>query len=258
MRFHRTGKGSGIALAVNRFGVRFLATLGLICFLAALPGNFLGTSTTNVGLRIERGEDFRPSLLSRISDDPGNATLGRCDRRFLLSLLLIRLRTVEKALELGEIDRIDSGLNLVKSTAIENISCSPSQGFAWLALFWARNLADGFRNENLALLDASYKYGPHEGWIALSRNAMAFKLFAQLSPALQETVLTEFVGLLGAQQLDAAMSIFTGAASPYAQRILPLLAPLPFQIRLEFARRLARAEINADVPGIELKNAAGQ
>jgi hypothetical protein len=247
-----------IALAFNRFAVRLLAVLGLIGCLFNLPGNFLGTATTNIGLRIERGEDFKPSLLSQISEYPGKAAVGRCDRRFLLSLLLVRLRSVEKALELGELDRIDAGLNLVKSTAIESISCSPGQAFAWLALFWARNLADGFRNENLALLEAAYKYGPHEGWIALSRNPMAFRLFPQLPPALQETVLAEFAGLLGAQQFDAAISIFAGAASPYAQRILPLLAPLPFQIRLEFARRLARADIIANVPGIELKNPAGR
>src|SRR3954470_9267674 len=88
----------------NRFGVRILAALGLMGCLVSLPTNFLNTATTNIGLRIERGEEFRPALLSQISDDPGKTTPGSCDRRFLLSLLLVRLRMVEKAIELGELD----------------------------------------------------------------------------------------------------------------------------------------------------------
>ena len=134
-----------------------------------------------------------------------------------------------------------------------SLSCAPADPFLWLALYWVEVTENGSKPDYLNYLRLSYQLGPHEGWIVLKRNPLAFGAFQQLPPDLRENVIDEFVAMVRDSRFsDQAADILIGPAWPERDLILPHLTQISEYDRKRFADVLyGRGYVN--VPGIGLE-----
>jgi hypothetical protein len=170
------------------------------------------------------------------------------------SAAVIRLRMAERY----ESDNPGKSLDTQQSKELDDavrgaLSCSPSDPFLWIALYWIE-LKNHGSNEP-AYLQMSYRLGPNEGWIALKRNTVAFTNFGQLSTDLKEQALNEYIRLLASKQFFAeAADILVGPAWKVHDLILSRTATLSERDRQIFAQVLQSKGYDISVPGIRLQN----
>ena len=105
----------------------------------------------------------------------------------------------------------------------------------------------------LKYLRLSYRLGPHEGWIVLKRNPLAFAAFQQLPPDLREAAINEFAAMVRDSQFsDQAAEILIGPAWPERELILSRLTRLSDSDRRRFADELYRRGYDLNLPGVGL------
>src|ERR1019366_8525833 len=139
--------------------------------------------------------------------------------------------------------------NVIRSS----LSCVPADPFLWLALYSVEVTENGFKPDYLKYLRMSYRLGPHEGWIVLKRNPLAFTVFQQLPPDLGENAINEFVAmLLDSHFSDQAAEILIGPAWQEREQILSNLTRIGDVDRKRFADVLQRRGYDLNVPGIGL------
>jgi hypothetical protein len=203
--------------------------------------------------QIIRGEQFDfPGLKGEI---PGIDAIDRssyCRPAAIRSAAIIRLRIAEQAMAQDDQPLMNQQLIASDRGIRESLSCSPADPFLWLALFWTDTNLNGFRPDDLQYVRMSYQLGPNEGWIAITRNRLAFAMFDQLPPDLAESALREFVAMINAQMYAQAAAILTGPAWHERQKILSRLNTVPLQNRKIFEDALYARGANVVVPGTEL------
>ena len=175
-----------------------------------------------------------------------------CRPHALRSAAIIQLRIWEVAASTNDRQRRDEQLKSLANVIRSSLSCAPADPFLWLALYSVEVTENGFKPDYLKYLRLSYRLGPHEGWIVLKRNPLAFAAFQQLSPDLREAVVNEFVAmLLDSHFSDQAAEILIGPAWPERELILSNLTRLTDHDRRRFTDALHRRGY-VNVPGIGL------
>lgn len=177
-----------------------------------------------------------------------------CRPRAVRSAAVIRLRMAElyksanpgKSLDWQQSKELDDAVR-------DALSCSPSDAFLWMALYWIELMNHG--SNEPAYLQMSYHLGPNEGWIALKRNTVAFTNFSRLSTDLKEQALNEYIRLLASKQFfTEAADILVGPAWKVHDLILSRTATLPERDRQTLARVLQSKGYDISVPGVRLQN----
>ena len=176
-----------------------------------------------------------------------------CRPAALRSAAIIQLRMLEVAASANDRQHLDEQFKSLGNVIRSSLSCAPADPFLWLALYSVEITENGFKPDYLKYLRMSYRLGPHEGWIALKRNPLAFAAFQQLSPDLRES---------GSQRIccyvadngfsDQAAEIFIGPAWPERELILSHLTRLTDIDRRRFADALYRRGYDLNLPGIGL------
>ena len=167
-------------------------------------------------------------------------------------LLWLALYSLEVAASANDRQHLDEYLKSLGNAIRSSLSCTPADPFLWLALYSVEVTENGFKPDYLKYLRVSYRLGPHEGWIALKRNPLAFAAFQQLPPDLGENAINEFVALLESGLSDQAAEIIIGPAWPERELILSHLTRLSDYERQSFADALHRRGYDLNVPGIGL------
>ena len=214
------------------------------------------TSLDHAAARIVMGDRYRPEELDRYAPVIAALELTPAVRATSLrSAVIVVLRQAETAIEDGRRADIDAHMDALGRLLPRALSGLPGDAFLWLALFWRDNLALGFDQARLPLLDMSYETGPNEGWLGVKRIVRSLALWEQLTPALKTAVAREFVGLVKARFFRAMPDIFTGPGWAARDALLPGLAQIDEPTRRAFARALNQRGVNVDVPGIEQPDA---
>jgi hypothetical protein len=185
--------------------------------------------------------------LERSADTPA------CDTRVLEMIVPIRLRLVELALVEDNDERARELTARLQRDAGKLLSCAPYQSFAWLVLFWSRNLEGDLAPDDFDLLRMSLRTGPHEGWISRRRNQVALAAYDALPADLKQSTVAEFRDLAQTAYLADAAATFVEIAPQSARDdILARLADLPPETLADFAERVRiLSEGKIELPAFE-------
>jgi hypothetical protein len=149
----------------------------------------------------------------------------------------------------AESSALDEQIETTRNSLLAAISCLPSDGYLWFALFQIESLRSGLSDKYVSYLAMSYKVDPNEAWLAIPRNRAAFAIFPSLNEDLKTAVLDEFVLLVRTELYREAIDIFLGAARPYQDLVVKQMSKAQPQNRQRFALLLARMGIDAHIPG---------
>ena len=248
-----TNKRSGPAIARYNIPLRILFILfggiAIIWGLETFPMFWRQETIERTARLIIRGERYKIEALNGempIIDAIEKAT--NCVPRAAWSASIIRLRIVEQG-----------GVDSRQGEALDNsirsaLSCSPSDPFLWLMLYWEAVTKNGLQEDYQNYLRMSYQVGPNEGWVAVKRNYLVFANLDRLPNDLVDDGLNEFIRLLKSRNFfTEAANILVGPAWRVRDRILLRLSELSERDREAFAQVLESKGYEVPIPGIQLQ-----
>jgi hypothetical protein len=173
-----------VFLLLSTFGIAF-------AFTALLSANSPQTSQ-RMYRQILAGESFSITLLTRASQRAVEFQQDLCDREARFSLALIELKLAEGSLAEGRSEEADAHLRSASAQTREQIGCSPTNGFAWFLAFWSEFLSGNLDEGKWRYIDASYRFAPHEAWVALIRLPLLAKIWSVVPVDRRGLVLDDF------------------------------------------------------------------
>jgi len=202
------------------FFLRVLISAFAVCAIgwvvSVLPFFLSEMAIARTADRVMLGDVFSLSALDAISQNGGAGTAERLRSSTLAKLAIIELRIAELSVSKMGMEGADGALSVARQSIINALRESPSESFLWLSLVWL----DADQSNQLRYLRQSYKYGPHEGWIAVRRIWFALKLFDRLPADLADCATAEFVDLIRSHQYSDAAEIIAGPGWPIRQLLL--------------------------------------
>jgi hypothetical protein len=229
----------------------FAGAIGVVAGAKTAPIFWDQISLDRYGPRIISGDSFDADLIARLEEVGSNADTGlSCRALTLRNLVIVRLRIFELAT--AAVDRkrlLESGIAL-RRTVRDALICSPGDSFLWLIEYWLEVNQSGLNAKALQFMEASYRYGPNEGWISAKRNSLALAIYDQLPKPLARRVILEFASLVNSGFYREAVAIIAGPGTGRRELLLEALTSVDVNRRAEFARHLRGANIRQEVPGI--------
>ena len=177
-----------------------------------------------------------------------------CDPVRLHDAVILRLAALEQAVAVSDQSYLGSAYDRLSDATRSALGCSPTDGFAWLTLFWLEVRKHGYQSNDGNYLRLSYALAPYEGWIALWRSKLAIAVLDRLPDDLSAQALDEFTGLVETERLyPESMAIFASAPPGTQARLaerLKTAKPVPRQV---FARMLYDSGTDVTIPGVDAK-----
>jgi hypothetical protein len=236
----------------------FVVILGGIAIwwgIVGFPVFWQGSSTERIAGRIIAGDPFKVEVLGRqLPIINSIETSAYCRPAALRSAAIIQLRMVEAATSANNGKHVDEQLKSLGNMIRSSLSCAPADPFLWLVLYWVESTENGSKADYLKYLRMSYLLGPSEGWIALKRNRLLFRIFEYLPPDLAEHAVSEFTALLRTYLIGEVADILTGPAWRVRDIILPHLLDVPEQQRRAFREFLYNKGYDLSVPGVDRRS----
>lgn len=207
-----------------------------------------------IATRIIAGDPFKLETLTQqlpIIDSIKRSAY--CRPAALRSAAIIQLRLWEVSASAKDRQHSDEQFKSLGNVMRSSLSCAPADPFLWLALYLVEVNANGLKPDYLNYLRLSYRLGPHEGWIVLKRNPLAFAAFQQLPSDLREDVIHEFFAMVRDSQFSAqAAETLIGPAWAERELISSRLTRLTNSDRRRFADKLYSRGYDLNVPGVGL------
>ena len=243
---------TGPYILLARSFVIILGCIGVAWGIVEIPVFWQDSSIERIATRIIAGDTFKVETLAQQLPITASIKSASCRPAALRSAAIIELRMMEIAGSANNRQKLDHQYKSLVDVIRSSLSCAPADPFLWLALFSVEMTENKFEPDLLKYLQLSYRLGPHEGWIALKRNPLAFAAFQQLSPDLREAAVNEFAAMLVDSQFsDQAAEILIGPAWPERELILSNLTRLSESDRRRFADALYTRGY-ANLPGVGL------
>ena len=207
----------------------------------------------SVASKLIQGQPFkRQWLLDEARQAESAEQYPFCDPSALHNLVVLRLAILNDSIAANDQALVASSYQPLYDAARRALSCSPSDPFVWLTLFWLDVRKHGLTTSSVNYLRLSYRLGPNESWIALWRNKLALALFDRLPADLAKQAIDEFVGLLNTRQLTRELAgVFEGAPTAAQKRIVAQLDTADDRSRRWFAKALYDKGLDVAIPGIE-------
>ncbi|WP_157234842.1 hypothetical protein [Methylosinus sp. LW4] len=188
-------------------GAGRLVLVAMFLFLSISGGMFAGVSLPSAKSRqtseriyrqISTGELFPISIFTGREQRAEYRInmVGACDAESMLGRALIELKLVEVSLSNGQGTLAEKYLQRASLSARKQVSCSPTNGFAWFVAFWSAFLAGDLTEGTWEFIDASYKFAPHEAWVALIRLPLLVRLWEVVPAGRRHFILDDFEMLL--------------------------------------------------------------
>jgi hypothetical protein len=231
-----------------------LGCLGALWGAAAFAEAWRDSGVDHIAQRVVMGEPFRLDvLLEQVPMLDAIEAEAACRPEALRNASIVRLRIAESTLLGGDVSHLDERMDALRSAIVRSLSCSPSDSFLWLGLYWEQTVTSGFVPDDLKLLRMSYELGPNEGWIIVKRNPLALSVYSRLPPDLAELALGEFSKLFEPRLLPVAADILTGPGWPIRDLLLARIANKPQDERQAFSNLLRSRGFDIAVPGVTQK-----
>jgi hypothetical protein len=190
-----------------------------------------------------------------LGETPSTTSIAQssfCNPVKLRDAVVIRLAVINEGRSRPARAGLDTDYTALGETARRSLSCAPFDSFSWLTLFWLDYAKRGIDTQNLGYLRLSYAWGRNEGWLAVWRNRLAIKAFAQLPPDLASEALSEFVRLVDAGYLPTELAESFASAAPAVQaRLIDHLKFAKSFQRNVFAQTLYDRGFDVTIPGVE-------
>jgi hypothetical protein len=242
---------SKVCQFATRTSLVILGSVAVAWGLYALPVYARQASIERVATHVIGGDPFRPEVLAATMPQVEAAEQAeQCRPDAMRSAAMIRTRVAEQAIVDGE--DIDASLRALRNSIRRSLTCSPTDPFLWVVLYWEECIERGFQPNYLEYLRLSYRLGPNEGWIALRRSGLTLAVFSRLPPDLAEMAIEEFAGLLDSGFYDQTVAIITGPGWRERDLLLPRLRGVIQRNRDTFAKKLYTLGYDVNVPGITL------
>ena len=239
-------------ILLARSFVIILGCIGVAWGIVEIPVFWQNSSIERIATQIIAGDTFKVETLAQQLPITESIKSASCRPAALRSAAIIELRMMEIAALANNRQKLDHQYKSLVDVIRSSLSCAPADPFLWLALYSVEMTENRFKPDLLKYLRLSYRLGPHEGWIALKRNPLAFAAFQQLSPDLREAAVNEFAAMLRDSQFsDQAAEILIGPAWPERELILSNLTRLSESDRRRFADALYTRGY-ANLPGVGL------
>lgn len=227
-----------------------LGIFAIVWAIQIFPTVWRKPTLDQIASRIIEGQIFKVEDLGRLlplMEEVEKSAV--CRPASVRSSAVIRLRLVENASKARQ-PNVNQLIDELLVSVRNALRCSPADSFLWLVLYWAEMTRHGFEAHDLDYIRLSYEVGPYEGWVALKRNPIALVLFEQLSPALRERVVSEFVGLVNSGFHREAAEILVGPGWRLRDQLLPRLGVVPQAHRVAFDREVFELGYDVNVPGV--------
>ncbi|MGY3079899.1 hypothetical protein ACVWZZ_006307 [Bradyrhizobium sp. LM6.10] len=235
-------------------GLLLLLGLSSVVWSAPLIPQFSAAAPLKgVTARIVADERFRGSVLEGVLTSIqgiSECCVWRSDLSRSKALILLSVAE-ERALRRSSDEANHAALSADEGLR-SALSLNPSDSFLWMLLYSLEVTRNGFDATSTTILGQSYATGPREMWIALRRNRMALATFSLLNNSLQESVVNEFVSMVGSDLTEEAAANLLGVGWSYREILLAGLRSTDTTSREALARRLAREGAKISVPGIDL------
>jgi hypothetical protein len=246
----------GVRMATAYFFVRIFVCLfgiGSVVWAGLLLPSFWNQASGNrIASELLEGHAFKRQALTEEARRYDAAEQSSfCTPTELHNSVVLHLTILNEAIVAKDPNRIEAAYNPLYDVTRKALSCSPSDSFAWLTLFWLDAARHGFQPDNANYLRLSYALGPNEGWIALWRSRIAITMFERLPNDLKTDAVDEFIKLVDMGLYPQAVEIFTSATPAVQNRIalqLKYAKAIPRQI---FARTLYQNGLDIDIPGVD-------
>jgi hypothetical protein len=229
----------------------FAGALGIVAGAKTASIFWAQISLERYGPRIISGDYFDADLIAKLDEAGISVDTGlSCRASALRNLVFVRLRIFELASAASDRKGLLASGIVLRRTVRDALMCSPGDSFLWLVQYWLELNQSGLSAKALRFMEASYRYGPNEGWISAKRNRLALAIYDQLPGPLARSVIMEFALLVNSGFYREAVEIIAGPGSGRRDLLLAALASVDVNKRAEFARYLRGANIYQGVPGI--------
>lgn len=236
-----------VRIFVCLFGIGSVVWGGLL-----LPSFWSQASGNQIASELLEGHAFKRQTLTEEARKYDAAEESSfCTPTELHNSIILHLAILNEAIAAKDSNQVEAAYNSLRDLTRKALSCSPSDSFAWLTLFWLDAAKHGFQPDNANYLRLSYSLGPNEGWIALWRSRLAIAMFERLPNDLKSDAIDEFVKIVDMELYPQAVEIFTSATPAVQNRMalqLKYANAIPRQI---FARTLYQNGLDVDIPGVD-------
>lgn len=187
-----------------------------------------------VAERLSRGETYDNEGLRRMAPPAAAGDASLCDVKRWRSALLIRLRVAGSSIENADISHLDGDVGDVAHLGKDLLMCSPSDGFAWLGLYWAEIHQAGVGPKAWSYLAQSYRYAPHEAWIQLIRAPLVLRSGQMIPEPLRLSAVTDFDDIFRARLYPSAAVIYKSSSAQMRAALLDQTCRYPSESRAVF------------------------
>jgi hypothetical protein len=206
----------------------------------------------DVANRIMSGAGFQQNPLPESSQYLENAQKRAiCDPLEERAAAIIQLRMFEDAVNASDTRLADQRLDELRSSADLALGCVPTEGFLWFILYWSAVHRGAPANDHFEELRMSYLHSPFEGWIALRRSPYALAIYGNLPADLKEMARNEFVAIVASGFVSDAARILMGPGWTIRDELLPKLANVRVDFRIDLGKKMRSEGLPVDIPGIE-------
>lgn len=244
--------GTFIMCAVLRAAFLIFGLAGIAWFATALPIFQSAGGAREVAARIIADERFKNGvaarLLERMQGEPSRTILAP---EVVRARGLINLAVAEEATRQKSPDEADRRMLEAETDLERSLKVSPIDAFLWLMLYSVRAARYGIDEKCMNYLEQSYVTGPREGWIALRRNRLALAALQLLNERMQESVTSEFAGMVDSYFIEVAATNLQSVGWPHKERLLTSLEQVDLMPRELFAKWLRREGVKVVVPGVQ-------
>jgi hypothetical protein len=166
---------------------------------------------------------------------PARAVEARlCDVKGRRNALLIQLRVASSSIEKADLSHLDQDVGDVAGLSKELLVCSPSDGFAWLGLYWAEIHSSGAGPKAWSYLAQSYRFAPHEAWIQLIRATLVLRSGPAIPDALRPSAVADFDDIFHARLYPSAAVIYKSSSAQMRTVLLDQTCGYPSEPRAVF------------------------
>lgn len=234
IRTSRAGHGRSPVGAWRSLALRCGGGAAILWACSVLPYFSVERDIRATADMVRRGEAFSPSMANAAA-----ANLAK-DLSYLRASMLpyaeiIGVMTFENAG--GSHNGVAANEFIAFTKA--NLARNPTDGLAWLSLFWLDTLSGQPPSaQAYDYLRMSYRQAPNEGWIAEKRNPLVLRHFSVLPADISAAAVGEFVHLVRSYLYGKAAEIFVGAPPGARDALSRGLEDLPAGQRTIFAAAL--------------------
>lgn len=234
-----------------------LLAVGLACIawcLVVMPSFWITGPARDLSFRIMNDDRFKSGTLATAFARITSRSYGLLDQSDLLrARALTAVRVAEESMQRKTSQDADHDADLAVAEVRTSLLSNPGDSFCWLLLFSIDATRNGFDLAKVKFLEASYQFGPWEGWIALRRNSLALSTMSFLGNGYQQAVVSEYAGIVDADFVEVGAFILANSGWQSRDRLLSGLTSVDLREREALNRQLSRIGIRVAIPGIELE-----